>query len=143
LTKESVMTDIPDATTWAVTAFADADRGDLRRTQRLVSLAHVLAPPPGAALPAAWGSGAMLTAASRFCAHDDMAPCDMVQSHVEATDSRRNTVPWVVAGPETTEADWRSVRATAGVGPLGHTAWQGLLVHTTVAITPDRVPLGL
>jgi len=137
------MTDVPDATTWAVTAFADADRGDLRRTQRLVSLAHVLAQHPSAALPAAWGSGAMLKAASRFCAHDDIAPCDMIQSHVEATDSRRNTVPLVVAGHETTEADWRSVRATEGLGPLGHTAWQGLLVHTTVAITPDRVPLGL
>src|SRR5437667_12461329 len=105
------MTDVPDAPTWAVTERADADRGDLRRTPRLVSLAHVLAQPPGAALPAAWGSGAMLKAASRFCAHDDIAPCDMVQSHVEATDSRLNTVPLVVAGPETTEADWPSVPA--------------------------------
>src|SRR5262245_49548225 len=28
-------------------------------------------------------------------------------------------------------------------GPLGHTACHGLLVHTTLAITPERVPLGL
>ena len=36
LIKESGMSDFLDATTWAVTEFADADLGDLRRTQRLV-----------------------------------------------------------------------------------------------------------
>ena len=29
------------------------------------------------------------------------------------------------------------------MGPLGHTACQGLLVHSTLAFTPERVPLGL
>jgi len=48
-----------------------------------------------------------------------------------------------LAVQDTTEADWTSLRATEGLGPLGHTACQGLLVHTTLAITPDRVPLGL
>ena len=28
-------------------------------------------------------------------------------------------------------------------GPLGHSACQGLLVHSTLAFTPERVPLGL
>jgi hypothetical protein len=137
------MTDVPDAINWAVTEFADADLGDLRRTQRLVPLAQVLAQNPGAALPEACGSGAMLKAAYRFFANDDIEPSDIVQSHVEATYSRLNTVPLVLAVQDTTEADWTSLRATEGLGPLGHTACQGLLVHTMLAITPDRVPLGL
>src|SRR3989454_5196656 len=137
------MTDVPEATNWAVTEFADADLGDLRRTQRLVQLAHVLAQNPGAALPAACGSSAMLKAAYRFFANDDIEPPDIVQSHIEATYSRLNPVPLVLAVQDTTEADWTSLRATEGLGPLGHTACQGLLVHTTLAITPDRVPLGL
>ena len=52
-------------------------------------------------------------------------------------------MPLVLAVQDTTEADWTSLRATEGLGPLGHTACQGLLVHTTLAITPERVPLGL
>ena len=60
------MSDLLDTTSWAVTEFADADLGDLRRTQRLVQLAHALAQRPGAALPEACGSGAMLKAAYRF-----------------------------------------------------------------------------
>ena len=44
---------------------------------------------------------------------------------------------------DTPEVNWTSLRATTGLGPLGHTACQGLLVHSTLAITPERVPLGL
>ena len=40
----------------------------------------------------------------------------------------------------TNEVDWTSLRATTGVGPLGHTACQGLFVHRTLALTPERVP---
>ena len=137
------MSGLLDATSWAVTEFADADLGDLRRTQRLVQLAHVLAQRPGAALPEACGSGAMLKAAYRFFANDDIAPDDMLQSHIEATYGRLNAAPIVLAVQDTTEANWSNLRMTEGLGPLGHTACHGLLVHTTFAITPERVPLGL
>src|SRR5437899_12336955 len=68
------MSDLLDATSWAVTEFADAELGDLRRTQRLVQLAHALAQRPGAALPEACGSGAMLKAAYRFLRKTIFAP---------------------------------------------------------------------
>jgi len=137
------MSDLLDATSWAVTEFADAELGDLRRTQRLVQLAHALAQRPGAPLPEACGSGAMLKAAYRFFANDDIAPDDMVQSHIEATYSRLNAMPLVLAVQDTTEANWTNLRVTEGLGPLGNPACHGLLVHTTLAITPERVPLGL
>ena len=52
----------PEDDAWAVTEFADAERGDARRTQRLVELATVLAQRPSASLPEAW-EPAMLKAA--------------------------------------------------------------------------------
>jgi Transposase DNA-binding len=57
------MSNLPDDTNWAVSEFADAELGDVRRTKRLGELAHVLAQPPTAALPEACGDGAMLKAA--------------------------------------------------------------------------------
>ena len=137
------MSDFSDPTNWAVNEFADADLGDLRRTQRLVQLAHTLAQNPGATLPEACGSSAMLKAAYRFFDNDDIEPPDIVQSHIEATYGRLHHVPVVLAVQDTTEADWTSLRATEGLGPLGCSACQGLLVHSTLALTPDRVPLGL
>jgi Transposase DNA-binding len=106
LPKEAAMSDLLDATSGAVTAFADAALGDLRRTQRLVPLAPGLAQRPGATLPEAGGNGARRKAASRFLTNDAMAPADIVQSHIAATSRRLTTVPIVLAVPETTEANW-------------------------------------
>src|SRR5712691_3668419 len=124
------MSSLPDTTTWAVNEFADAELGDLRRTKRLVELATVLAQNPRASLPEARSNSAMLKAAYRFF-------------EIEATYGRLAHVPVVLAVHDTTEVHWTSLRATTGLGPLGHTAGQGLFVQSTVAITPERVPLGL
>src|SRR5262252_10977594 len=130
-------------TNWAVHEFADADLGDERRTTRLVELAYALGQHPTAALPEACGTGSMLKAAYRFFDNDGIAPQDILQSHVEATYTRLGAVPVVLAVQDTTEVNWTRHPATQGLGPLGHTACHGLLVHTTLAITPERVPLGL
>lgn len=130
-------------TNWAVNEFADADLGDLRRTQRLVQLAHTLAQNPGASLPEACGSPAMLKGAYRFFENDDIEPDDIVQSHIDATYQRLDQIPLVLAVQDTTEVNWSSLKATEGLGPLGNSACRGLFVHSTLAITPDRVPLGL
>jgi hypothetical protein len=85
----------------------------------------------------------MLKAAYRFFANDAIAPQDVLDSHIEATSRRLHHVPLVLAVQDTTEVDWTSHPATRGLGPLGPTACQGLLVHSTLAFTPERVPLGL
>lgn len=132
-----------DDTNWAVTECADAELGDPRRTQRVIELATALAQHPTAHLPEACGDGAMLKAASRFFSNDAIEPQDVRHSHIEATDSRLCQAPVVLAGQDTTEIDWTGHPATQGLGPLGHTACQGLHVHSTLAVTPERVPLGL
>ena len=137
------MSNLPDDTAWAVTEFAEAELGDVRRTMRLVELAHVLAQHPTAALPEACGDDAMLKAAYRFFANDAIAPHDVLDSHIEATYRRLRHVPVVLAVQDTTEVDWTSHPATRGLGPLGPKACQGLLVHSTLAFTPERLPLGL
>ena len=137
------MRNLPDDTNWAVSEFADAELGDVRRTTRLVELAHLLAQHPTAALPEACGDGAMLKAAYRFFDNDAIEPQAVLLSHIEATYGRLSKVPVVLAVQDTTEVDWTAHHATQGLGPLGHLACQGLLVHSTLAFTPERVPLGL
>jgi Transposase DNA-binding/Transposase Tn5 dimerisation domain len=137
------MSRLPDDTHWAVTECADAELGDVRRMQRVVALATALAQHPTASLPEACGTGAMLKAAYRSCSNDAIEPQDLLQSHVEATYSRLAQGPLVLAVQDTTAVDWTSHRATTGLGPLGHPACQGLYVHSTLALTPERIPLGL
>jgi hypothetical protein len=126
-----------------MTEFFAAELGDARRTQRLVELATVFAHRPGASLPEACGNRAMLKAAYRFFDHEAVAPQAILESHVVATSDRLAAVPRVLAVQDTTEVDWSAHPATTGLGPLATSTHQGLHVHTTLALTPERLPLGL
>jgi transposase-like protein/transposase Tn5 family protein len=132
-----------EVSSWVMTEFAEAELGDVRRTQRLVEVATMLAQQPGASLPEACGDRAMLKAAYRFFDNEAVDPAEILASHVQATIPRLASVPVVLAVQDTTDLNWTAHPATTGLGPLGHAEQHGLLAHTTLALTPERVPLGL
>jgi hypothetical protein len=128
---------------WADEEFGDADLGDLRRTERLKHLATVLMAQPSASIPAATQEPSTMKAAYRFFANDHVQPQAMLASHVQSSQRRMQAVPLVLAVQDTTYLDWTDHPATKDLGPLAAPSHQGLLAHTTLAITPERVPLGL
>jgi hypothetical protein len=132
----------PDAT-WAEEEFAEADLGDVRRNARLVHLASVLGAQPSASLPDATDDPATLKAAYRFFDNDYVRSEAILRSHIQSTTRRMQAVPLVLAVQDTTYLDWTDHPYTTGLGPLTTAKQQGLLAHTTLAITPERVPLGL
>src|SRR5215207_3198070 len=129
--------------TWAVTEFGTAALGDARRTARLVNLAGTLAQRPAASLPEGCRDSAQLKAAYRFVENEAIAPAAMLAPHQQATLARSAAVPLVLAVQDTTELDYSTHPQTTGLGPLGHPAHHGLHLHTTLAITPDHLPLGV
>ncbi len=116
---------------WAITEFGGADLGDARRTDRLVRLATVLGSRPQASLPQACDDPAELKAAYRFFQNEAIAPAALLDSHVQATVERVAAVPLVLAVQDTTEISWAATDQPA------------LWVHSTLALTPERVALGL
>jgi hypothetical protein len=128
---------------WAVTEFAEAELGDARRTQRVIRLATALAQQPMAGLPEACGGPAELKAAYRLFDNEAITPAELLASHVSATYERAVRVSRVLAVQDTTEVDWTAHPATTGLGPIGNPTHQGVMVHSTLAFTPERVPLGL
>src|SRR5690606_19742767 len=44
---------------------------------------------------------------------------------------------------DTTYLDWTAHRATAGLGALGNHWGHGIVCHSTLAVTPERVPSGV
>lgn len=128
---------------WAAHEFGGAVLGDRRRTARLVDLARVLARKPSASFPAATQDAAQLKAAYRFFANGDIEPEAMLAPHRLATYERLRPLARVLAVQDTTYLDWTNHPHTTGLGPLGSPHQQGLLVHTTLAFSPERVPLGV
>ena len=128
---------------WAVTEFSEAELGDIRRTTRLVELAHVLAQHPTATLPEACGDDAMLKAAYRFFANDAIEPQDVLLSHIEATYGRLATVHVVLAVQDTTEVDWTATPPLRAWAPWGIRPVKGCSSIVRWRSSPERVPLGL
>jgi hypothetical protein len=128
---------------WAEIEFGQAELGDQRRTLRLVQLATALGDQPSASLPDACADPATLKAAYRFFDTDAVTPEAILTGHVQATYARLRAVPRVLAVNDTTLLDWTAHPATTGLGPLATRHQQGLLAHSTLTFTPDRVPLGL
>jgi hypothetical protein len=108
-----------------------------------VELATVFAHRPGASRPEACGNRARWKAADRFFDHEAVDPQAILESPVLATSGRLAAVPLVLAVQDTTAVDWTAHPATTGLGPLAAPRHQGLHVHTTLALPPARLPLGL
>ena len=132
-----------DVAEWAALEFGAAELGDDRRTARLVQLATVLGDHPTASLPQACADPATLKAAYRFFDNDAVTSDAILASHLQATYARLAAVPLVLAVNDTTYLDWTQHPATTGLGPLATGRQQGLLVHSTLTFTPERVPVGL
>src|SRR5690349_14762500 len=132
-----------DTADWAVHELADAALGDSRRTDRLVELAGQLARQPDRSLPAACADAAQLKAAYHFFSNARVLPQAILAAHVVRTQERMAAAPVVLAVQDTTELDYSTHQATTGLGALNDAQQRGMLVHTTLALTPERVPLGL
>jgi hypothetical protein len=133
------------ALTWARDELCSASLGDQRRTKRAVTVLAQRAADPNASLARAAGTEAAAEATYRFFANDDVDPGAVLAAHQRATQQRlaaANT-PVILAVQDTTEADFSRHPAIAGIGVVQSPTRAGLLVHTTLAVTPQRVPLGL
>lgn len=128
---------------WAEVEFGAAELHDARRTARLIRMAEQLAERPSQSLPEACEDRAQLKAAYRFFANKKIASSEILKSHVAATAGRVAQEPLVLAVQDTTSLDYTAHPATTGLGVLNDAKHQGFLVHTTLAMTPERVPLGL
>lgn len=128
---------------WAETEFGESDLGDPRRTRRLIKIAEARAERPSVSLPQCFPTAAELKGAYEFCENHLIDPGDILRGHIQATARRVAAVPLALALQDTTEMDYTHHPATTGLGILNDTQHRGMLVHTTLGVTPQRVPLGL
>ena len=129
---------------WAENEFGSAELGDKRRRVRLIEMASALGQRPRASLPeAANGDEAALKGMYRFFDNKCVEHGAILESHVSATIERMRVVDTVLAVQDSTEVYW--THGAQGLGTLrgGKGNHEGCLVHTTLALTPERVPLGL
>lgn len=127
---------------WVREELGSADLGDERLTERLIYTAELLAAQPTASIPQACGSWAATKGAYRLFDNEQTTPEAILAAHREATLERMKGQAMVLAVQDTTELSLTHHPATRGLGPIGRPPAQGLLVHSTLAVSTQGVPFG-
>jgi hypothetical protein len=119
------------------------DLGDRRLNRRAQRLAQQLGEKPTLSIPAACGGWGETRAAYRLFDHPEVTAERVLAPHRACTEERLRAYPRVLCIQDTTELDYTTKKGIAGLGPLNYETRWGMYLHPTLALTPERVPLGL
>ena len=130
---------------WALDEFARAQLPDQRLLRRLHMIATAFAQQPTAAIPQACGPGAGSKGAYRFFENETIEPHTIRAAHHQATLARVREQPIALCLQDTSTLNYSTHPQTQGLGPIGSRRGKivGLLLHSTLAVTPSGQPLGL
>jgi len=140
-----------DNNTWAEEEFGGAPLGDARLSRRLVDIAQSKAEKPGHAFTGvAEGDWPAVKAYYRLIDHADEAAINMphiLEPHRERTVRRMKGQRTVLCIQDGSDLDYTSLAQCEGLGVIGtnQTSAQsrGLHLHTTLAVAPNGLPLGV
>jgi hypothetical protein len=130
---------------WAVIEFEDVELGDARLERRLWSVAEDLSRQPEYPINQASQSAAATKAAYRLFGNEKITPERILTVHRKRSVERMRNEPTVLAIQDTSFFNFSSHKKTKGLGPIGDRDKnaQGLILHSTLAVTPDGLPLGV
>lgn len=130
---------------WAQGEFAKIDLGDARLERRLRRVAENLSQQPEYPINLASEDAAATKAAYRLFDNEKFAPDSVLSCHRDRALSRMREEPVVLAIQDTSFFNFTSHKKTKGLGPIGDSTGtlQGLILHSTFAVTPQGLPLGV
>ena len=129
---------------WVEQELETADLGDERLDARFRVLTDCLSRHPSVSIPTACGGTAEMTAAYRFFGNERVKAAKVLTPHRHATLQRIQAERVVLVIQDTTEMDvTRPEQQLAGAGPLNDESHWGFYNHVSLAVTPERVPLGV
>lgn len=129
---------------WVGEEVAAADFGDRRVNRRMAKVLDRVASRPTVSIPAACRGWAETQAAYRFFDRDNVTEQTVLAPHREASIQRLSQERVVLLVQDTSEFDWTGKRdKIRGLGPLNDDSRRGMLAHPTLAVTPERLCLGV
>src|SRR5258708_27823263 len=115
---------------------------DERLNKRYRILLDRFSDKPTLSIPAACNGWSETQAAYRFFDNERVEPDQLLEPHVDATIERIRKCPVVLIAQDTTEFDLTREHEKIG-GPLNDENQWGVRDHVSLAVTPERLPLGV
>ena len=119
------------------------DLGDVRLNRRARKVLTKLGDKPTVSIPVACGGWDETRGAYRLFDHDHVNAQQVLEPHYAATQKRMGEYSRVLCIQDTTELDYSDKGDIQSLGPLNYEARQGLYLHPTIAVTPERLCLGV
>jgi hypothetical protein len=132
-------------TNWVDEEMKSLKLGDERLEKRVRKIINDFSQNPTASIPEFCGDRAATQAAYNFFSHNQLKARAILEAQRQATLVRitQGGYPLILAVQDTTEFNFSHHAATEGLGPLDHASYQGFFTHTTLAVSPEGLPLGL
>jgi hypothetical protein len=132
------------AADWVIKEFAQVALPDQRLHRRLELMVSAFAQKPSAPIPEACANWAEAKGVYRFLENERVVAGNIRQAHHQATLERVREYRVVLAIQDTTTLNYSTHPKTQGLGPLGSHSPKtiGLLLHSTLAVTPKGQALG-
>lgn len=142
---------------WIENEFKNSEFVDLRLKDRIIRMAQQLSAGFGQSIPMACQDWAATKAAYRFIDNDRVTEDDILMGHFDATGTRiaatdgpilvlHDTSEFSFTREDNNIGNTRKIRKNVGknfVGGKQYFTKCGILMHTTLAVTADGLPLGL
>lgn len=134
---------IDSAASWAMEELQGLDLGDARLDQRCEKLLSTLVSQPKKSIPQACKGWAETLAAYRFFDNGRVSPDKILLPHKKATLSRIQQEKVVLHLQDTTEMNFSHRAPIEEMGKPSRYFEQGFHLHPTLAVTPNRICLGV
>lgn len=127
---------------WIESEFAMLDIGDARLNRRAISIAENLGLVPGRTIPQAFVSRGDIKSCYKFFDNGSVSDKKILAPHIEKTKERIQEYPVVLLPSDTSELDYTTKKAMIGKERITNKK-TGLWLHATIAVTPERLTLGV
>ena len=136
---------LTSAPNWCNEEFANVDMKDARLDSRCQTLAIAMAAQPSVPINQACEDWADTKAAYRFFDNDKVTSARVLSSHQQRTVERMSKHRLVLAVQDTSFLNYTHHPKTAGTGPIGNKTQNqsGFVMHSTLALTAEGMPLGI
>lgn len=130
---------------WIETEMESLSLPDKRLEARVRQLIADISRNPNGSLPEICSDRAATQAAYNFFSHPTLNDAAILQAQRSATLARIQELglSLVIAVQDSTEFNLNHHPSTTGLGPLSNKHVQGFFTHSTMALCPEGVPLGL
>lgn len=122
--------------------FEGVNLGDKRVNTKCLSIVDTLANRPGATIPTACDTWSETKCCYEFFANGKVTPEKLLEPHKKATIKRIQKEQIVLLPTDTSSLNLTSKPSIKSLGNIGNVN-QGIFIHPLLAITPDRVNLGI